>query len=158
MIDTHHDFWHGAILILDNHNALENAHHVPFLVKLSPIIVALVGIILAWFMYIKYLDIPKILSKRLNLLYRFSFNKFWFDEIYEFLLCVPIKKFGQLLWKKGDVGFIDRFGPDGVAYLFKQLATKIKSLQTGYVYHYAFAMFIGLILLFSWQLLLLTRN
>ena len=156
MIDTHHDFWHGAIFILDSHNALENAHHVPLLIKILPIIVALIGILLAWFLYIKYLDIPKILSKRFNLLYKFSFNKFWFDEIYEFLLCEPIKKYGLIFWKKGDVGFIDKFGPDGVAYICKQLATKIRSLQTGYVYHYAFAMFIGLILLFSWQFLLLS--
>ena len=80
MVDTHHDFWHGAILILDNHKALINAHHVPILVKASPIIVALLGILLAWLFYIKRTNLPLIFSSKFSFLYNISKNKFWFEN------------------------------------------------------------------------------
>ena len=153
MVDTHHDFWNGAILILDNHKALINAHHVPFLVKISPIIVALLGIFLAWLFYIKNHSLSLFFSKKFSFLYRLSKNKFWFDEIYELYLCKPLKAIGYFLWNKGDIGVIDKFGPDGITYICRQLASKLKSFQSGYVYHYAFTMFFGLIALFSWQFL-----
>ena len=153
MVDTHHDFWNGAILILDNHKALINAHHVPFLVKISPIIVALLGILLAWLFYIKNHSLSFFFSKNFSFLYRLSKNKFWFDEMYELFLCKPLKSIGYFLWNKGDIGVIDKFGPDGITYLCRQLASKLKSFQSGYVYHYAFTMFFGLIALFSWQFL-----
>ncbi len=154
MVDTHHDFWHGAILILDNHKALINAHHVPILVKASPIIVALLGILLAWLFYIKRTNLPLIFSSKFSFLYNISKNKFWFDELYELLLCHPLKVMGNFLWNKGDIGVIDKFGPDGITYICKKFASKIKSFQSGYVYHYAFTMFFGLIALFSWQFLI----
>ena len=153
MVDTQHDFWRGAILILDNHKALVNAHHVPFLVKASPIIVALLGIFLAWYLYIKKINLPLIISNNFSFLYRVSLNKFWFDEFYEYFLCRPIKIIGNILWNRGDIGFIDKYGPDGITKVCRRLAIKIKSFQTGYVYHYAFTMFFGLIALFSWQFL-----
>jgi len=153
MVDTHHDFWNGAILILDNHKALINAHHVPFLVKISPIIVALLGIFLAWLFYIKNHSLSFFFSKNFSFLYRLSKNKFWFDEMYELFLCKPLKTIGYFLWNKGDIGVIDKFGPDGITYICRQLASKLKSFQSGYVYHYAFTMFFGLIALFSWQFL-----
>ena len=153
MVDTHHDFWNGAILILDNHKALVNAHHVPFLVKISPIIVALLGIFLAWLFYIKNHSLSFFFSKNFSFLYRLSKNKFWFDEMYELFLCKPLKAIGYFLWNKGDIGVIDKFGPDGITYICRQLASKLKSFQSGYVYHYAFIMFFGLIALFSWQFL-----
>tara|TARA_B100002052_G_scaffold297871_1_gene329678 strand:- start:3186 stop:5105 length:1920 start_codon:yes stop_codon:yes gene_type:complete len=155
MIDTHHDFWHGTILILDNHEALKNAHHAPIWVKISPIIVALIGIFIAWVLYIKRLNFTQFLCERFSFLYRCSLNKLWFDEVYEYLICQPLKKCGDILWKKGDIGVIDRFGPDGIVNVCRKIAMRIKSIQTGYVYHYAFAMFIGLIAIFSWQFLLL---
>ena len=153
MVDTHHDFWNGAILILDNHKALVNAHHVPFLVKISPIIVALLGIFLAWLFYIKNHSLSFFFPKNFSFMYRLSKNKFWFDEMYELFLCKPLKTIGYFLWNKGDIGVIDKFGPDGITYICRQLASKLKSFQSGYVYHYAFTMFFGLIALFSWQFL-----
>ena len=153
MVDTHHDFWLGSILILDNHKALANAHYVPLLVKLSPIIVALIGIYFAWLFYIKKLTLPEIYSEKFPRLYRVSKNKFWFDELYEFAFTKQLKKMGNILWTIGDIRVIDRFGPNGIAYLCTRLANKIKLLQSGYVYHYAFTMFFGLIILFSWQFL-----
>ena len=151
IIDTHHDFWNEAILVLQNHNALENAHYVPIFIKISPIIVALIGIFLAWYFYIRKTNVPILLINKFSFLYKCSLNKFWFDEIYEFLFCAPLKKLGNIFWQKGDVGFIDKFGPDGIALMCKKLATKIKIIQTGYIYHYAFSMLIGLFLLFTWQ-------
>ena len=154
MVDTHHDFWQGAILILDNHKALVNAHHVPLLVKLSPIIVALLGILLAWLFYIKNTNLASLFSNKVMFLYSLSKNKFWFDELYELVLCKPLKAIGDFLWNKGDIGIIDKFGPDGIAYICRKVASKVKSFQSGYVYHYAFTMFFGLIALFSWQFLI----
>ena len=154
MVDTHHDFWQGSILILDSHKALVNAHHVPLLVKLSPIIVALLGIYFAWLFYLKKIHLPKIYSEKFPKIYSISKNKFWFDEIYEFALTKPLKSLGNILWNKGDVGFIDKFGPNGIAYLCARIANKIRSFQSGYVYHYAFTMFFGIIIIFSWQFLI----
>ena len=87
-------------------------------------------------------------------IYNISKNKFWFDEIYEFALTKPLKSLGNILWNKGDVGFIDKFGPNGIAYLCTRIANKIRSFQSGYVYHYAFTMFFGIIIIFSWQFLI----
>ncbi len=153
MVDTHHDFWLESILILDSHQALVNAHHVPLLVKLSPIIVAILGIYFAWIFYIKKVDLPKIYAGRFPMLHNISKNKFWFDEIYDFILTRQLKNIGNILWTKGDIRIIDRFGPNGIAYFCSRIASRIKSFQSGYVYHYAFTMFFGLIILFSWQFL-----
>ena len=73
--------------------------------------------------------------------------------MYEFAFTQQLKKIGNILWTLGDIRIIDRFGPNGIAYLCARLANKIKLLQSGYVYHYAFTMFFGLIILFSWQFL-----
>ncbi|PPR16856.1 MAG: NADH-quinone oxidoreductase subunit L [Alphaproteobacteria bacterium MarineAlpha9_Bin3] len=154
MVDTHHDFWLESILILDNHQALVNAHHVPLLVKLSPIIVAILGIYFAWIFYIKKVDLPKKNADKFPKLYNISKNKFWFDEIYDLILTRQLKNIGNILWTKGDIRIIDRFGPNGIAYFCSRLASKIRSFQSGYVYHYAFTMFFGLIILFSWQFLI----
>ena len=154
MVDTHHDFWLGSILILDSHQALVNAHHAPLLVKLSPIIVAVLGIYFAWLFYIRKVHLPKIYSEKYSKLYEISRNKFWFDEIYDFILTRQLKNIGNVFWTLGDIRIIDRFGPNGIAHLCSRVASKIKSFQSGYVYHYAFTMFFGLIILFSWQFLI----
>ena len=108
--------------------------------KLSPIIVAILGIYFAWLFYLKKLTLPKIYSKKFPRLYRVSKNKFWFDELYEFVFTKQLKKMGNMLWTVGDIRIIDRFGPNGIAYFCSRLANKIKLLQSSYVYHYAFTM------------------
>ena len=93
---------------------------------------------------------PKILEefKNTNLpLYNFLLNKWYIDEFYDKTFVNPSKKLGSLFWKKGDIGIIDRFGPDGISSLVINVSRNVSKIQTGFVYHYAFAMLIGLGLL-----------
>ena len=149
MVSTTKDFWLGAIKVLKGHDALINAHHVPLLVKLSPILVASLGIFFAWLCYIKYPNLPKVFIDRLNLFYKISFNKYWFDEIYERFITIKVKLLGSYLWKNIDVRIIDKYGPNGVSKLCISIANRIRKIQSGYVYHYAFSMFFGIIIFIS---------
>ena len=85
-------------------------------------------------------------------LYRFLLNKWYFDELYEAIFVSPAKALGFGLWKGGDGGVIDRFGPDGIAAVSQEIGRKAMRLQSGYVYHYAFAMLIGVVILITWYM------
>ncbi len=143
---TGHDwltFWGDSIFMKEKGAILDAAHHVPSWVKVLPVIVGLVGIGLAYFMYMTRPDLPKVLAKRFRKLYYFLLNKWLFDELYAKLLVKPAFLIGRGLWKKGDGGTIDRFGPDGAAVATQSGARLAAILQTGFVYHYAFAILIG---------------
>ena len=84
------------------------------------------------------------------MLYRFLLNKWYFDEIYDFLFVRPAKWLGTTLWKRGDGWLIDGFGPDGVSARVLDVTRNVVRLQTGYLYHYAFAMLIGAAMLITW--------
>ena len=92
-------------------------------------------------------------AQRLRPLYLFLLNKWYFDELYDALLVRPALALGTFLWKKGDGRTIDRFGPDGLAFTTIRAAIGASRLQTGYVYHYAFVMLIGVVTFVSWYLL-----
>lgn len=141
----HHwkEFWGSSILILENHKAMEDAHHVPFLVKVGPIIVGVIGIFIAWIAYIRDTTLPARAAAQQPLLYNFLLNKWYFDELYDRIFVRPTFWLGRLLWKGGDGKIIDGLGPDGFAATVIRLAKRASVLQTGYVYHYAFAMLIG---------------
>jgi NADH-quinone oxidoreductase subunit L len=141
----HHwkEFWGSSILILDNHKAMEEAHHVPFLVKVGPIIVGIIGIFIAWIAYIRDTSLPHRAAAQQPLLHSFLLNKWYFDELYDRIFVRPAFWLGQVLWKGGDGKIIDGLGPDGFAATVIRLAKRASILQTGYVYHYAFAMLIG---------------
>ena len=143
-------FWGSSILVLPEHGALEAAHHVPVWVKLLPLVVALGGIALAWYFYVSRPDLPRRLAALHGEAYRFLLNKWYFDEIYEFLFVRPAKLIGYTLWRGVDGAVIDGFGPDGIAATVMNLARRASWLQTGYVYHYAFAMLIGVAALVTW--------
>lgn len=147
----HHyaEFWRHA-LFLKGDNILEAAHHVPEWVKHMPLAMGVLGFALAWLFYIRKPELPKQLAASQPLAYQFILNKWYFDEIYDFLFVRPAKWLGHALWKKGDGGVIDRFGPDGVSAVVYRLSEKARTLQTGYVYHYAFAMLIGVAGLVTW--------
>ncbi|HEX6980513.1 MAG TPA: NADH-quinone oxidoreductase subunit L [Alphaproteobacteria bacterium] len=146
-------FWRESILVLPQHNTIEAAHHVPFWVKIAPIVVGLVGIGIAYGLYIRAPEMPKRLADRLRGIYLFLLNKWYFDELYDRVFVRPAFAIGRSLWQKGDVGTIDALGPDGIAATTVALARRTSLLQTGYVYHYAFAMLIGVVILASWYLL-----
>ena len=140
-------FWGDAIFMGAENNILEAMHHVPFWVKASPIIAGLVGIAVAWQFYIRRPDIPVALAKMHHELYLFLLNKWYFDELFDLIFVNPAKWLGRLLWKQGDGHIIDGFGPDGISALVMRVARRASALQSGYLYHYAFAMLIGVAVL-----------
>ncbi|MDA0665029.1 MAG: NADH-quinone oxidoreductase subunit L, partial [Proteobacteria bacterium] len=135
--DGMEQFWGESIGILPTHQALEHAHHVPFWVKLLPLIVGAVGIALAWWMYIMRPGSGETWAVVLRPFYLLSLNKWYFDEIYDRLLVHPAKLLGYAFWRIGDGRIIDGFGPDGIAAMVMSLARRSAALQSGYLYHYA---------------------
>ncbi len=146
-------FWGDSVLVLPGHESIEAAHHVPLLVKLAPLGAALIGIALAYLMYMGRPDLPARIVGRVRAFYLFLLNKWYFDEAYDILFVRFANYLGYGLWKSGDGALIDGVGPDGVAAAALNLAQRASRLQTGYVYHYAFAMLIGVVALVSWYLL-----
>ena len=152
MIGEHGGVFGHSILVLEHHTALEEAHHVPFWVKVLPTIMAVLGIGAAYFLYMVRPDLPAKLATALRPLYMFSFNKWYFDELYDAVFVRPAKYIGYGLWKRGDGGLIDGIGPDGVAGAARALAQRASRLQTGSLYHYAFAMLVGVAAIVTWYL------
>ncbi len=151
----HHydEFWKGALFTLPENHILEEFHHVPGWVKFSPFLAMAIGFVIAWYFYIRSPETPKQLASQFEILYKFLLNKWYFDEIYDFLFVRSIKNLGYFLWKKGDGWLIDGFGPDGIAARVQDITRRTVRLQTGYVYHYAFAMLLGVAALLTWMML-----
>jgi NADH-quinone oxidoreductase subunit L len=129
---------------------LDDMHHVPLLVAQLPTVMMLIGFLVAYQFYIRRPDLPVALARSHELLYAFLLNKWYFDEIYDALIVNPTKRLGYLLWKGGDERVIDGFGPDGVSARVLDVTRNVVRLQTGYLYHYAFAMLIGVAALITW--------
>ena len=153
MVATDIDFWGTSILVLPNHNALEEAHHVDFWVKALPMAVGVLGIAGAFLFYVLRPDLPGVLASRARPVYLFLLNKWYFDELYDFLFVRSAKYLGRNLWKQGDGAVIDGIGPDGIAAATLSVARRAVRLQSGYVYHYAFAMLLGLAAIVTWYLI-----
>ena len=144
------EFWGDSLFILPTHQAMEAAHHVPTWVKLLPIGLASAGVVGAYIAYVRLPWLPVSLAGRTGALYQFLFNKWYFDELYDRIFVKPAVRCGQLLWTRGDKGVIDHYGPDGLSAAVARLSGRLVQLQTGYVYHYAFAMMIGVVVLLTW--------
>jgi NADH-quinone oxidoreductase subunit L len=136
-------FWGSSIYRAPENNIVEELHHVPGWVPWSPFVIMVAGFALAWLFYIKNTSLPVRLAEMHQPLYKFLLNKWYFDEIYDFLFVRPAMWLGRFLWKKGDGMIIDGLGPDGVSARVLDVTNRIVRLQTGFVYHYAFAMLIG---------------
>ena len=143
-------FWGDSIRMLPQHSALIDAHNVPVWVKVLPILVGAGGIGLAYWMYMMRPDIPALLAAKLRPAYLLSYNKWYFDEIYERIFVRPAFVLGRGFWKAGDEALIDGVGPDGIAATTLRFARRASALQSGYLYHYAFAMLIGVVVLITW--------
>ena len=150
--ESYDAFWKGALFTSEHNHVLHEMHEVPGWVKFSPFVMMVAGFGLAWLFYIARPDLPRQLAESQPLLYRFLLNKWYFDELYDFLFVRPAKALGRFLWKQGDGRVIDGIGPDGVAARVADLAAAAVRLQTGYLYHYAFAMLIGLALFVTWSM------
>ena len=115
-------------------------------------LLAVAGIGLAWLMYIRYPFLPDQLRAKANTLYTILARKYFFDEFNEFVFAGGARLFGRLLWKVGDVKLIDGMAVNGTARVIGWMSSVIRHLQSGYVYHYAFAMILGLFLLITFFL------
>ena len=146
------DFWLSAIYVSPTHTALEQAHHVPLWVKISPLVVGAAGITLATVLYVLAPGWPARIANRFQGVYQFLLNKWYFDELYDALFVRPAFRLGRGLWKVGDGTLIDGIGPDGIAATTLNIARRAAALQSGYLYHYAFAMLIGVVVLIAYYL------
>jgi len=145
-------FWGDAILVLEDHTALEGAENVPEWVKLMPLVVGVAGIALAYVMYMFKPGLPALLVGWIKPVHKFVFNKWYFDELYDAIFVKPAFRIGNGFWKVGDQAIIDGLGPDGVAQTTRDTAEKVSVLQSGYLYHYAFAMLVGVVGMVGWYM------
>src|SRR6187401_2861381 len=143
-------FFRESLTFAKTNHVLEEMHHVPLQVGVLPTVMMVIGFVIAWQFYIRRPDIPVELARQHDVLYRFLLNKWYFDELYEVIFVRPTKWLGRLLWKGGDGWLIDGFGPDGVSARVLDVTRNVVRLQTGYLYHYAFAMLIGAAAFITW--------
>jgi NADH-quinone oxidoreductase subunit L len=144
------EFWKGAIFTGEHNHVLHEMHDIPQWVSFVPTGMMALGFLVSLYVYVlKPGTAPKI-AAALPGLYQFLLNKWYFDELYDRIFVKPAFALGRLLWKGGDGRIIDGFGPDGVALRVSEGARIAVRLQTGYVYHYAFAMLIGVAAVVTW--------
>ncbi|MCD7060909.1 NADH-quinone oxidoreductase subunit L [Pelagibacterium xiamenense] len=141
----------GVSLVVDAH-ILEEAHHVPTWVKWSATAAMVVGFITAWYMYIRRPEAPKELAREHPGLYQFLLNKWYFDELYDAIFVKPARWIGNALWKGFDDWFVDQTIVEGLGRRVRQVTDQVTRLQSGYLYHYAFAMLIGVAALITWAI------
>ncbi len=147
------EWFAGSILMVEGNTTLRDAHYVPTWVKLSPFVAMVFGLALAFQFYIRRPDLPGKLAENQRPLYLFLLNKWYFDEIYDAIFVRPAKGLGRFLWKKGDGAVIDG-SINGVAMGIVPFFTRLAGrAQSGYIFHYAFAMVIGIALLITWMTL-----
>ncbi|MEZ5690338.1 MAG: NADH-quinone oxidoreductase subunit L [Rickettsiales bacterium] len=149
MVSAEGKFWGDTIA---SHLAIEHAHHVPMWVAVLPLLVAVSGIALAWLFYIVFPHMPALMARKFPLIYRFLLNKWYFDELYDFLFVKPTKKLGSYLWRVWDEKIIDGLGPNGAALFSHLMSGRVSRLQSGFVYHYSFVMLLGFLFIISWVL------
>jgi len=129
---------------------IDEMHHIPRSIAFLPTVMMALGFVVSWLFYIRRPYLPVELANQHQMLYRFLLNKWYFDELYDLIFVRPAKWLGRFLWKKGDGFVIDGLGPDGVSARVLDITRNVVKLQTGYLYHYAFAMLIGVAGLITW--------
>jgi NADH-quinone oxidoreductase subunit L len=142
------EFFGGSVKM--NPHIIEDMEHMPRLLGLLPTLMMAGGFVVTYILYIRRPYIPVELAEQQPLLYNFLLNKWYFDELYDLIFVRPAKWIGYTLWKKGDGWLIDGFGPDGVSARVLDITRNVVKIQTGYLYHYAFAMLIGAAGLITW--------
>ena len=143
----------GAIYMHPDNHVMHEAHAAPAWVKVSPFIAMLLGLALAWLFYIRQPDLPRRLAAAQPHLYQFLLNKWYFDELYEVIFVRPAKWIGRALWTGGDGAMIDG-AINGVAMgVIPRLTRFAGRVQSGYLFHYAFAMVLGIVGLLIWVMM-----
>jgi NADH-quinone oxidoreductase subunit L len=143
------NFWGESIKFL---NPL-STDHPPLWVILSTPILVLFSIPIAYYLFVKNKEIPNQFAQMNKPLYDFFVNKWYFDELYNIIFIRSSKKVGLFFWKVVDIKIIDKFGPDGVSSLIKNLSLKASKFQSGFIYQYAFMILIGFSLLLTFLIL-----
>ena len=141
-------FWAGSIAF--SAHLAHLTHAVPLWVKLSASAAMATGFLIAFYAYIRNPAFPAAVVEHTGVVYRFLLNKWYFDELYDILFVRPSVWLGRLLWKRGDEGTIDRFGPDGAAAAIFAGTRLTARIQTGYLYTYALVMLLGVAAAMTW--------
>lgn len=155
------DYYGGALFVLPEHDVLgqlgEEFHGPAAFVlhgmRAAPVYLAFLGVLAAWYLYLQRPELPDRIRERADALYRLLVNKYYFDEFNERVIAAGGRSLGQALWKVGDQVLIDGGLVNGSARLVGWISAVVRHLQSGYLYHYAFAMIIGLAALLGWYVL-----
>ncbi|MDB5501312.1 MAG: NADH-quinone oxidoreductase subunit [Tardiphaga sp.] len=143
-----HEFFRESLK--NNAHIIDEMHHIPASIAYLPTVMMAVGFLVSWMFYIRRPYLPVELAGQHPLLYKFLLNKWYFDELYDLIFVRPAKRLGRFLWKTGDGKIIDGLGPDGISARVLDITRGAVKMQTGYLYHYAFAMLIGVAGLITW--------
>ncbi|MDX5394232.1 MAG: NADH-quinone oxidoreductase subunit L, partial [Caulobacteraceae bacterium] len=146
------DFWRGAIFTGAANHVLEHAHHAPAWVLWAPLVVSMIGLATAFYIYVLKEGLGARMAARQGPVWTFLYNKWFFDELYNATFVRGARVLGDLFWKVGDQKLVDGLGPNGVAAVSNALGKRTGRLQTGFVYHYAFVMLLGVAGLLSFAL------
>ena len=139
------EFWRGSLV-----SHAGEAHEAPLWVALAPTVAMAAGFGVAWYFYITNPLVPFGLAKRFRGAYLFLLNAWYFDALYDALFVRPAKRLGHFLWKTGDGAIIDGIGPDGIAARVIDITNRVVKLQSGYIYHYAFVMLVGVAIIITY--------
>ena len=150
--EERNEFWKGAIFNAPTNHILEHAHHSPVWLLWAPLVVSTLGLLIAWYTYIRQEGMGARIAANKGLVWGFLYNKWYFDELYEATFVRAAKWLGDLFWKGGDQKIIDGLGPDGISSLSAAIGRRAGLFQNGYVYHYAFVMLLGVAGLLSFAL------
>jgi NADH-quinone oxidoreductase subunit L len=143
-------FWQGSVAF--GEELIHHMHDVPTWVKWAPFSVMITGLAIAWYGYIANPGFPAKFASAIKPIYTFVYNKWYFDELYDRIFVRPAFWLGDKFWKLGDIGLIDRFGPNGSAWVVAQGSRLASKLQTGFLYSYALVMLLGLTAAITWVL------
>jgi NADH-quinone oxidoreductase subunit L len=144
------EFWKGSLIFSEH--LIHAMHGVPMWVKWAPFGVMITGFLGAIYAYILNPGFPAAFVRVIKPLHTFVYNKWFFDELYDFLFVRPSFALGRLFWKQGDIGIIDRFGPNGAAWVVVQGTGLARRIQSGLLTSYALWMLAGLVAAVSWVL------
>ena len=142
-------FWGDSIKFL----IPQNLNHPPLEIVLATPILVVLAIPISYILFVKKIKTTSEIVEGNMPIYNFLKNKWYFDELYDFIFIKPCKYVGKFFWKKIDNGFIDKFGPDGISSIIKNLSLKAVRFQTGYIYQYAFIMLIGFSLILTFLII-----
>ena len=157
--DGYADFWGASLFTAPGNTIIEDLHHVPGWVVASPSVAMVLGLGVAWLSYMAFPAVPGLLTRMFKPIHLFLLNKWYIDELYDWIFVRPYKWLARQFWKIGDGAIIDGLGPDGISARVIDITARVVRLQTGFIYHYAFIMLVGVALIISYFLyLILSRG